>query len=191
MRRLLCGLVIVWLVGIAGWAHAEVLTPEELRHMDAGYVVTHEHPVKEGASICAHVVLKAPLACARQVLWDHAKFPEFMPGARSVRILASQDDCQVIEQIGGYGPWQMVLVTKRCLKPDRVVWQAVRGDLRRNDGEWVFQAVPGGIRLTYAVQVVPPGPVPPAVVAFLQKQALHGLIDAVRKRILACAAAAN
>jgi hypothetical protein len=78
-------------------------------------------------------------------------------------------------------------VADRLLEPNRISWKSVRGDVKRNDGSWSLEPVAGGTVVTYQVHVVPHGPVPGYVVAYLQKQALPGLIKAIRDRIEATA----
>lgn len=159
------------------WAEADLgaLKRGETRVVDV--------EVAEGGALEAAFFVAAPAAVARAVLWDHEKFPQFMPNARTARVLERRGSTHVVEQIGGQGPITVTLVSERTLRADRITWRSVRGDVRRNDGEWRFEPVAGGTVLTYRVHVVPHQPVPGAVTRFLQKRALPDMVAAVRRRI--------
>lgn len=140
-------------------------------------------PAQEGAAVEAWTFVAAPRVRVLAVLWDHERFPEFMPQARSVRVLRRTGATHVVEQLGGHGPLSLKLLTERVLERDRVVWRAVGGDLKRNDGAWQVYDAPGGTVLHYRVHVVPWQPVPSGVTRFLQRQALPGMLEAVRRRV--------
>ena len=183
MRPLLT-LVTLLLVALAQ-APAEAWSAEALARLRAGALEVHDVEVSEGGALEASFFVAAPAKVARAVLWDHEKFPQFMPNAKWAKVLERRGATEVVEQGGGRGPITVVLVSERTLGPDRITWRSVRGDVKRNDGEWRFEAVPGGTVLTYRVHVVPHQPVPAMVTRFLQKQALPDMVAAVRARILA------
>jgi uncharacterized membrane protein len=158
-------------------------SPADLPALRRGETAVSDVEVAEGGALEAAFFVAAPVAVARAVLWDHEKFPQFMPNARTARVLARHGATHVVEQVGGQGPITVTLVSERTLHADRITWRSVRGDVKRNDGEWRFDAVPGGSVLTYRVHVVPHQPVPGAVTRFLQKRALPAMVAAVRTRI--------
>ncbi|HEY9722987.1 MAG TPA: SRPBCC family protein [Oscillatoriaceae cyanobacterium] len=146
-------------------------------------------PVAEGGEVQAVFDVHAPLAVARDVLWDTRHFPEFMPDTDYVHVLSEKPDEQVDDMGGSHGPFKASYVAERQLFPDKITWHALSGAVKVNDGFWAFQAIPGGTRLTYRVHLVPKLPAPGFVVAYLQRQALPAMIQAVRTRIEAQAKA--
>lgn len=140
-------------------------------------------PASEGAAVRVSFFVAAPLAVARDVLWHTEKFPEFMPDTRWAKVYERKENYQVVELAGGKGPFTVAYVSERRLYPFRITWHTLRGDLKVNDGEWRFAAVPGGTQLIYEVHLVPNASVPGFAVSYLQKQALPAMIRAVRRRI--------
>lgn len=180
MRRLLATCAVLAALGAApahAWSDAEVAA------LKRGETKVVDLEVAEGGAVAASFFVAAPAAVARAVLWDHERFPQFMPNARTARVLARRGATHVVEQIGGQGPITVTLVSERTLHADRIAWRSIRGDVKRNDGEWRFAPVAGGTVLTYRVHVVPHQPVPGAVTRFLQKRALPDMVQAVRRRI--------
>jgi uncharacterized membrane protein len=170
-------------------APALALNAPELARVKAGETVVEDVPVDEGGSLRASFFVAAPLARAREVLWDQEKFVEFVPDVKAVKVLERHGNRQVISISGGKGPITVTYVADRLLEPQRISWKSIRGDVKRNDGFYALEAVPGGTVLTYQVHLVPYAPVPGYVVGYLQKQALPGLIKALRQRIEAGATA--
>lgn len=181
LPRLMSAVVAILLVVAPGPAMAWSGT--ELTALKGGELRVADVEVTEGGALEAAFFVAAPKAAAMNVLWDHEKFPQFMPNARTAKVLERKGNVAVVEQVGGQGPISVTLVSERKLGPDRISWRSVRGDVKRNDGEWRFEPVAGGTILTYKVHVVPHQPVPAAFTRFLQKQALPAMVAAVRKRI--------
>ena len=128
-------------------------------------------------------------AQAMAVLWDHARYAEFLPHAKSSKVLEQHGDTAVLEQIGGSGPITVGFVTRRHREAHRITWSLVRGDsVKRNDGYWEVQPAPGGALVAYHVHAETKGMVPQRVASFLQRQALPDQCDAVKARIEAIAA---
>lgn len=158
-------------------------TPGELARMKAGESLMTDVPVAEGGAVKVRFFVEAPLAVARGVLWDHERFPEWMPNTKWVKVLEREGNTHIVEMGGGKGPVTVSYVTERRLEPRRIVWHTLKGDVKRNDGAWTIDPVAGGVVLTYDVHVVPHGAVPGFVVSYLQQQGLSGMIAAVRARI--------
>lgn len=180
MRRLIAAFALLSALGAPpalAWSDAD------LAALKKGETKVVDVDVAEGGAVAASFFVAAPAATAKAVLWDHEKFPQFMPNARTARVLERRGATHVVEQVGGQGPVTVTLVSERTLHADRISWRSVRGDVKRNDGEWRFEPVAGGTVLTYRVHVVPHQPVPGAVTRFLQKRALPDMVAAVRKRI--------
>jgi ribosome-associated toxin RatA of RatAB toxin-antitoxin module len=175
------------LAGPASASPGASWSPAERTAMREGQLVVHDLPADEGGALQAGFFVAAPAAVARAVLWDHERFPEFMPDMKSTRVLERHGNRHVVEQTGGKGPFKVTFVTERLLEPDGVAWRTLRGDVKRNDGYWAFAPAPGGSFVTYEVHVATYQPVPGGVVAYLQKQALPAMIQAVKRRIEATA----
>lgn len=176
-RAYLTALALATAALLGGW------TPAEQAGARNGEVLVHEVAANEGAAVEALFFVAAPPARTIDVLWDHEKFPQFMPNAKTSRVLEGKGNDVVVEQVGGQGPINVTLVTRRHRAGNHIDWKLVRGDVRQNDGSWDAAATPGGTLLTYKVHVVPKGPVPNRVTAFLQKQALPAMCKAVRQRV--------
>jgi ribosome-associated toxin RatA of RatAB toxin-antitoxin module len=179
---LTCALVAV----LAGPAWA--IGPADLAKVKAGETIVSDVKVDEGGAVRAEFWVAAPLAVARDVLWDQERFVEFVPDVKAVKVLERHGNRQTISITGGKGPISVTYVADRVLEPQRISWKSIRGDVKRNDGSWSLEAAGNGTVITYEVHVVPHGPVPGYVVSYLQKQALPGMIKAIRERIEATAA---
>ncbi len=180
MRRLL---ILLALTTALGAAPALAWSEPDLAALRRGETRVVDLEVPDGGALAASFFVSAPAAVAKAVLWDHEKFPQFMPNARTARVLERRGNTHVVEQVGGQGPITVTLVSERTLHADRITWRSVRGDVKRNDGEWRLEPVAGGTVLTYRVHVVPHQPVPSAVTRFLQKRALPDMVAAVRQRV--------
>jgi ribosome-associated toxin RatA of RatAB toxin-antitoxin module len=167
---------------------ALAVSPADAARAKAGETIVSDVPVNEGGSLKAVFFVAGPLAVAREVLWDQERFVEFVPDVKAVKVLERHLNRQLVEITGGRGPVSVSYVADRTLEARRIAWKSVSGDVKRNDGSWTLEPAPGGTLVTYQVHVVPKGPVPGYVVAYLQKQALKGLIQAIRTRIEAKAA---
>lgn len=164
---------------------ATAWTAAERAQARQGAFPTRDLPAASGATVEALAFAAAPPARALAVLWDHERFPEFMPNARSARILQRLSPSHhVLEQVGGQGPISVRVVTDRHRLADGVRWKTVEGDVKANEGFWKLEAAPGGTWLTYHVHVEPKqAAVPDSVTAFLQRQALPGMLRSVVQRI--------
>lgn len=176
-------LVCALLFGAFAPSAVAAVPAAEMSRLKAGEFEIEEVPVSEGGAVEARLFVAAPPAVARQVMWKHEDYPQFMPRCKWVKVHERKGNVHVVEIAGGQGPVTVSYTMERRLEPDRITWKTLKGDVRRNDGFWRFEAVPGGTLLTYHIQVVPHGPVPGKVVAFLQKQALPEMLKAVRTRI--------
>jgi ribosome-associated toxin RatA of RatAB toxin-antitoxin module len=186
-RGVLASLVVAAFGLLAPMAAA--WTPQETARARGGEVLLRDLPASEGAAMQALFFTAAPPAIARSVLWDHARYAEFIPHARSSKVLEQHGNDAVLEQSGGQGPFSVSFVTRRHLAAHRITWTMLRGDLLRDDGSWDITPAPGGSMVAYEVHVVPKGPVPQRMTAYLQKQALPAMCQAFKQRIEAIAKA--
>lgn len=182
VKSILRGLALVVVMSSGATVDAAV-APAELNRLKGGELQIEEVSVAEGGAVEARLFAAAPPAVARQVMWRHEEYPAFMPKCKWVKVHARQGNVHVVEMAGGQGPVTVAYTMERRLEPDRITWKTLKGDVRRNEGHWIFEPAPGGTVMTYRVHVVPHGPVPGKVVAFLQKQALPEMLKAVKARI--------
>lgn len=162
---------------------APAWTAAEQARARAGEVLLHEVPASEGATMQALFFAAAPPATVRAVLSDYARYPEFIPHARTSKVLEQHGDDAVVEQSGGSGPFTMTFTTKRHREAHRITWTTIGGGVRQNEGFWQFDAAPGGTLITYQVHVVPKGPVPQRITAMLEQHSLPEMCEAVRARV--------
>jgi uncharacterized membrane protein len=180
------GVLALCILGLALTAPAPALgaaTAAELTRMKAGELLIEDVEVPEGGAVEARLFVAAPPALAKAVMWRHEDYPAWMPKCKWVKVHERRGNVHVVEMAGGQGPVTVTYTMERKLEPTGISWKTLKGDVKRNDGFWIFEPAPGGTLLTYHVHVVPHGPVPGKVVAFLQKQALPDMLKAVRQRI--------
>lgn len=180
-------LVCAWL-GLPAQALALPSTWDPAAQAEArsGAFPTRDLPAASGATVEALAFAAAPPAQCLRVLWDHERFPEFMPNAKSAKILRRHSASHhLLEQVGGQGPISLRVVTDRHLLADGVRWRTVDGDVKANEGFWKVEGARGGSWLIYHVHVEPKQAVPDSVTAFLQRQALPGMLRSVTQRMVA------
>lgn len=173
-------------LGASAWSSPAwaAWSPAERAQARQGAFPTHDLPAASGATVEALAFAGAAPAKALAVLWDHERFPEFMPNAKTARILERRSATwHILEQVGGQGPISVRVVTDRHRLSDGVRWKTIEGDVKANEGFWKLEAAPGGTWLTYHVHVEPKQPVPDTVTAFLQRRALPGMLASVVQRI--------
>lgn len=174
--------LLVALTFTAPAAVAAVPGPE-LARMKAGELLIEDKAVAEGGAVEARLFVAASPAVAKAVMWRHEDYPDWMPKCKWVKVHERRGNLHVVEMAGGQGPVTVAYTMERKLEPSGITWKTLKGDVKRNEGFWTFEPAAGGTVLTYHVHVVPHGPVPGKVVAFLQKQALPDMLKAVRGRI--------
>lgn len=135
-------------------------------------------------------VVPAPADTVFAVLCDLTVCPQFMPNVKSVERLESGEGWDVTawvaEMQGRLFKWSERDEYDAANR--RVVFRQVKGDLKRFEGEWLCEEVPGGTRVTHIVEfeIGIPALAPllhPVAKVFYQKnveQMLDGLAGYVR-----------
>lgn len=105
------------------------------------------------ATVSASTTIQAPLERVYALAKDVERFPEFMPDLERVTILERTPTGTVSE-------WVAVVQGRRIRWIEDDAWDDVRytctfrqrsGDFTRYEGEWQFEAIPGGTQTSLAV----------------------------------------
>jgi len=97
----------------------------------------------------------APIDRVFDVIVDYASYPEFVPGVRGCRLLASTGGERRVEYDVDLGIRRVrYVLTHREERPVRVAWSLVSGEFFvRSDGSWELAEERGGTRARYALDV--------------------------------------
>lgn len=141
-----------------------------------------------------HIPTSADRAVVWAVLTDYTRFPEFVPGIHSNRILEQRDGFKLIEQRGMIAntqfqmPYQGVMQVeerKREGVPEGMKILFVSGPLKDVQGEWKIQAGKP-IGLNYRMRMdLTKTPFPPPMAASLVEQQVRTWVDAFSREMLA------
>ena len=132
------------------------------------------------AERCIEVL--APPETVFAVITDYASYPDFLPEIESATVLSRSP---------GFARVRFVLRVVKTVcytldlveeAPTSVRWTLREGDLRQNAGSWSLEAVQGGTRATYSVQVEVGMFVPGAIVSRLVGETLPATLEAFRTR---------
>lgn len=152
------------------WSEAEVT---ELR--------TQARILRRDRGVTASFFVAATAPQAYRILTDHARLPEFMPNLDACRVLAQGPHWAEIEM---RNPRGRMILRREFEPPHRIRWSLVKSPmLKRVDGSWRLDPVPGGTVLTYDSEVEAALPVPAFVLRIVQHDALGALVSNVRHRI--------
>lgn len=104
------------------------------------------------ASASRSVEIGVPPEAFYRVVQDYARYPEFLPEVKSVRVQEQEVTYWVDVRL------QMFEFTLRHEPrgPERIEWHLVRGGefMRKNQGAWTFeQTAEGFTRATYAIEI--------------------------------------
>ncbi len=139
-----------------------------------------------------------PTLVDRQAAWavltDYTRFPQFVPGIHSNRILEQRDGFKLIEQRGMISnnqfqmPYQGVMQVEEQMRdgvPEGMKILFVSGPLKDVQGEWNIQAgKPLG--LSYRMRMdLTKTPFPPPMAASIVDQQVRTWVDAFSREMLA------
>jgi ribosome-associated toxin RatA of RatAB toxin-antitoxin module len=132
-------------------------------------------------------IIAAPEA-VYETLRDAARFPEFMPDTREVRIVETGPGYQIAYFWGGAGLFESKLTLKREYddRRQRISWSLVSGRPRAVTGFWQIEKEPArqGAVVTYVNHIDAGIWIPDAVArAFIRKDIDHMAAN-LRKRVL-------
>jgi ribosome-associated toxin RatA of RatAB toxin-antitoxin module len=109
----------------------------------------------------AQVETTGNINAAWQVLTDYDNFERFMPNIASSKIISSQGDRLVFEQVNVVDLWVIkqkftVQIEAIKTKPHKIDFKIVDGDLKKLVGRWqIKETSPGKILVSHAVEVEP------------------------------------
>lgn len=119
----------------------------------------------------AEVSREIVMACAPDRLFDvvvdYARYPEFVPGIKTCRVLPGAGDRRVEYELD-LGLKRIRYVLRHVeQRPSRVTWSLVSGDsLKVSSGSWVLAPEGSGTRARYSVdiQIAKPPLVPQSII---------------------------
>ena len=121
----------------------------------------------ENGNYTCRLLIKTSVDNAWQVLTDYERFAEFLPGVVSSELVENDGDRKVFEQINKiktliFSIESRVKIASTESYPEQIVFQAVDGDLKSLNGEWLLEPVspypsapPDRVLLTHKVMVEP------------------------------------
>ncbi len=119
------------------------------------------------AIVSREVIVGAPVERFYDLVVDYERYPEFVPGMRSVRVRKSGSDKHVEYELDlGIRRIKYVLRHEEE-RPRRVAWSLVSGDMMKvSNGSWVLAPDGAKTRAVYSVeiQITRPPLVPQALV---------------------------
>jgi coenzyme Q-binding protein COQ10 len=90
-----------------------------------------------------------------EVIIDYAKYPEFVDGVSSIKVLGQNDTSAKVEySVNMIKNFKYTLATTQT-KPSKVSWVLESGDLfKKNEGMWTLKDLGGGkTEVTYSLEV--------------------------------------
>jgi ribosome-associated toxin RatA of RatAB toxin-antitoxin module len=119
------------------------------------------------------------------VLDDYARYPEFQPDVKSIRVEArGVGSVQVAYAFDAKVLLLEYVLEHRRVTPLRIEWRLLRGDLLRNNtGAWDLAPLPGGgTRVTYSIDLVFAAKVPAGLTRALAEQSLPRMLGNFKAR---------
>ncbi|HSM92010.1 MAG TPA: SRPBCC family protein [Anaeromyxobacteraceae bacterium] len=100
--------------------------------------------------------IAAPIDRVWDVIVDYPRYPEFVPGVLSCRVVGSAGGARHVEYEVDLAVRRVrYVLAHREERPTRVAWSLVRGDLlARSDGAWDLAADRDGTLARYTVDVL-------------------------------------
>lgn len=142
----------------------------------------------ENGDYVSKVLISAPLSVVWGVLTDYNRLAQFLPGVVSIKVLSSQGNRKVIEQIDNR---QIMLLQIRsrlrslvteALGQNRIDFQLVEGDLQQFQGSWQLHTVSAApqVLLTQRILAQPKANVPKSIFYNVFKTSLQQNFNAIR-----------
>ncbi len=159
------------------------LTTQEQARLQAGEAVV----TGENGRYVGRILIPAPLDAVWTVLTDYDRFQEFLPDVVSSRILETQGDRIVFEQVNQV---RVLLLTQKsrlvitALKqyPKEINFQLKEGNIKSLKGVWKVDTLPSQqILVTQEVTFDPGDAVPRGLAFAIYKNALGNSLKAIRQ----------
>ena len=186
-------LTAVWVV-VAGFRPIDTQPPplveDELALLKFGEVLIGSEKSRQGhgGRVVAAILIDSPVEPIWEIMVDHERAPEFVPGLRDCRILERDEEGELLEhrvKLSWFLP-EMTYVFRAWYRVhERIDFKRVGGDLKALEGSWFFEETSNGTEtiLRYSVYVDPGFLVPQWLVRPLLKGELSNLLRAVRRRV--------
>jgi ribosome-associated toxin RatA of RatAB toxin-antitoxin module len=186
-------LLAFW-VAVAGFRPIEreppPLVEEEWVRLERGEVVIGAERSRQGhgGRVLAAILIDSPVEPLWEIMIDHKRAPEFVPGLRKCKILERDEEGELLEhrvKFSWFLPEMTYVFRAWYLVYERIDFKRVRGDLKSLEGSWFFEETRDGNStiLRYSVYVDPGFLIPQWLVRPLLKGELTSLMRAVRRRV--------
>ena len=135
----------------------------------------------------SRILVTAPLDTAWEVLTDYDNFKKFLPGVVSSRILETQGNQVVFEQVTQV---QLLLLTQRtrlvitAIKqyPQEITFQLKRGEIKSLKGSWKLEPIaPNQVLITQEVAFDPGHQIARGLAFSIYKNALADSLKAIKQ----------
>jgi Polyketide cyclase / dehydrase and lipid transport len=119
----------------------------------------------------------APLAAVRAVVLDPRAYTEADTKVDRIVVEAHTSDGMLARIHGHLGPFRSSILARYTVRDDRVDLDMLQGLLRGFHADFLFQPIPGGVRLTHREQYdFGYGPLSPLVEAALRRWAHRSIV---------------
>jgi ribosome-associated toxin RatA of RatAB toxin-antitoxin module len=119
-----------------------------------------------------------------EVIIDYAKYPEFVDGVSSTKVLSQNESSAKVEySVNMIKSFKYTLATTQ-VKPTKVSWVLDSGDLfKKNEGMWTLKDLGGGkTEVTYSLDVDFKMFAPSSILSALTQKNLPIMMDSFFKR---------
>lgn len=133
------------------------------------------------------VLVTAPIDTAWKVLTDYNHFKDFLPGVVSSRILETNGNQTVFEQVNSvkvflFTQKSRLVVTASNQYPKQIDFRLKEGDIKSLNGVWKLEPIsPSQVLITQEVTFDPGNSVPRGLVFNIYKNALANSLKAIKK----------
>ena len=147
----------------------------------------------EDGKYTSRLLMTTTMENAWQVLTDYDNFAEFLPGVASCKVLESNGDRKVFEQINKiktlvFSVESRVKIATTEFYPEQIVFEAVGGDLETMDGTWLLEPVspypsapPNRVLVTHKVLVEPAKAPSDGIFFSIYEDRLQETLKAIKK----------
>lgn len=99
------------------------------------------------------IIIKAQPADAYKLASNMEGFPEFMPDVQSVKVIKREDNMTVTDWITEIDGTEIIWTEEDHYfdAEKKITYKLIEGDLDKFEGEWRFEEVPEGTKITLTV----------------------------------------
>ncbi|MCA9771527.1 MAG: SRPBCC family protein [Myxococcales bacterium] len=130
------------------------------------------------------VLIRATPEQCYDVIWDFARYPEFQPEMKDVRVESDSGERAVVWFKASVIRQVEYVLEFRGGRPRGFTWVQRSGYFKRNSGGWDFKESAGSLtEATYTLDFQIPGLVPKAVVQKLTEVNFPKMLDTFKRRV--------